>query len=140
MLWFHPVLQALTTLLALYVAFTGLNRFLTQHLQISRPFQWRIHVQLGKLAILLWFAGFVGGLMVARMTWSVNFITGRHYQTALIMLPLLIFGYLSGIIMDAHKKPRGLLSLLHAANNITLLGLALYQFWTGWAVLREYLL
>ncbi len=140
MLWFHPAIQALVTLLALYVFLLGLNRFLTQHFGIKRTFLWKRHVWLGKTVILLWFAGLVGGLLMARTAWSVNFITGRHYHVALIMLPLLIFGYLSGIIMDAHKKNRRFLPLLHALNNAALLILALYQFYTGWAVLKDFVL
>lgn len=140
MLWFHPILQLLTTLLALYVAFLGLNRFAAQHLKVKRTFLWKRHVALGKVAVLFWFAGFVGGLAVARMTWSVNFITGSHYQVALIMLPLMIFGYLSGVIMDASKQPRSTLPLLHAVNNMALLGMALYQVWSGWGVLKDFVL
>lgn len=138
MLWFHPVFQALTTLLAMYVAFLGVERFMAQHLRIKRLFRWKRHVQLGKIVILFWFAGLVGGLAIARITWSVNFVTGIHYKVALAMLPLMIFGYVSGSIMDTKKRPRNVLPLLHGINNAILLLLAIFQIRTGWGVLQDF--
>ena len=138
MLWFHPIFQVLTTLMALYVAYLGVERFVAQHLRIRRLFRWKRHVQLGKIVILFWFSGLVGGLVIARLTWSVNFVTGAHYKVALAMLPLMIFGYISGSIMDTKKKPRQVLPLLHGINNMVLLALAVSQLLTGWGVLQDF--
>lgn len=140
MLWIHPVLQALTTLIGLYVAYLGLQRFMAQHMGKSRPFLWKRHVTLGKVVLVLWTAGMVGGLAVARLKWQVNFVTGLHYQTALTMLPLILFGGLSGWYMDRHKAQRILLPLAHGVCNLAVVALALFQFRTGWQVIKDFIL
>ena len=65
-------------------------------------------------------------------------MTGTHGKTALVMLPLLLFGLISGIYMNQVKKKRRFLPLLHGANNLVVIILALSQIRTGWWVLNTY--
>lgn len=140
MLYFHPALQAATTLLGLFVAYLGLQRFVAQHMGRKLPFQWARHVSLGRIVLILWAAGLVGGLTVARLKWQVNFVTGLHYQTALAMVPLMLFGGVTGWYMDKHRARRTLLPLAHGVCNLVLLALALFQFRTGWQVIKDFIL
>jgi len=140
MLWFHPVLMTLATLTGVYAAYLGMERFLSRHLGMRTQFLWGRHVAVGRLALLLWLLGFFGGLIMARWAWQVNFVTGDHYETAFSMMPLLLVGGITGIYMDRRKAPRTLLPLLHGVCNLLLVGMALYQFRTGWDVIRNFLL
>lgn len=138
MLYFHPLFQALATLVGLYALILGVNRFRSNHLGQRAVFQWKRHVLVGRLVIGGWTLGMVGGLMMARMYWGATLITGPHWQTAFWMLPLLAFGYVSGEVMNRLKQPRTVLPLLHAINNVLLLALAIRQFFTGWQVLKDF--
>ncbi|WP_419785869.1 DUF4079 family protein [Pseudodesulfovibrio sp.] len=140
MLWFHPVLMTLTVLVMIYAAYLGVERFLSRHLGMRTQFLWKRHVLWGNAAIGLMLLGFFGGLGTARLAWGINFITGDHYEMALSMMPLLAAGWLSGNYMDRRKAARTVLPLLHGACNLLLLALALYQFTTGWDVIRNFVL
>ena len=140
MLLFHPLIQILATLLAVYVLWLGLQRFRSLHWHQRVAFKWRSHVKLGIVTLGLWLAGLFGGLIMARIWWQGFLITGTHGQTALIMLPLLLFGLFSGLYLDRRKKKRVVLPLLHGFNNLLLLILALYQAYTGWWVYSVYVL
>ncbi len=140
MLWFHPLLQAVATLLALHVAYLGMERFFGRHMSARRTFLWKRHVRLGLIVVLLWAGGMMGGLFMARMSWSTNFVTGSHYKVAFVMLPFMIFSLSSGLFMDKAKKKRTLLPLLHGASGLVLLGMAIYQVFSGWGVVQDFLL
>lgn len=140
MIWIHPVLQAFATMIGIYAAYLGLERFLSQHMGMRTQFLWKRHVTFGQIAIGLWLFGMIGGLTVARLKWQVNFVTGAHYQTALTMLPFMVFGALSGIYMDKKKARRKILPLAHAICNILLLAMAVYQIKTGWQVIQDFIL
>ncbi len=139
-LLFHPVIQALTTTLAGYVLWLGLQRFQSQHLHRKIAFKWKSHVTLGTVALGLWLAGLIGGLIMVKIWWGGILITGSHGKTALFMLPLILFGLFSGLYMDHRKKKRSALPLLHGLNNLLLLILALYQAYTGWWVYSVYVI
>ena len=140
MLWFHPVLMTVATLAGVYAAYLGMERFLSRHLGMRTQFLWKRHALFGQAAMLLWLLGFFGGLVMARWAWQMNFVTGDHYETAFAMLPLLVAGGASGIYMDRRKAPRTVLPLLHGACNLILVIMALYQFSTGWDVIRNFVL
>lgn len=140
MLWLHPVLMALTTLLAVYAAYLGVERFLSRHMGLRIPFRWKRHSLLGRAVVLLWLLGFLGGLAMTQWVWKASFITGDHYETALSMIPLLAVGGLTGLWMDRRKAPRTVLPLVHGVCNLLLLALAISQFSTGWDVIRDFLL
>lgn len=138
MLYVHPLLQSLATLLACYALVLGLRRFQSNHLKRRVAFKWKRHVLVGRLAIGMWMLGLMGGLSMARMYWGVSLVTGVHWQIAFWMMPLMAFGFLSGEVMNRLKRPRTVLPLLHALNNLLLLVLAVWQFRTGWQVLKDF--
>lgn len=140
MLWIHPVLQITATLFGIYAAYLGMERFLSQHMGMRTQFLWKRHVLIGQIAIAMWFFGMLGGLTMARLKWEVNFVTGHHYQTAFTMLPLMIFGFASGLYMDRRRARRKLLPLAHGIGNLLLLSMAFYQFRTGLKVIRDFIL
>ena len=140
MLLIHPVIQFLTTLLALYVFFTGIQRFRFLHLNQKAAFSWRRHVAVGISVIVLWVAGFIGGLMIVKQYWYTYFITGIHSKTALLMLPLMAFGLGTGLYMNRIRKKRKLLPLLHGINNLILLLLTFSQVISGWQVYQVFVL
>ena len=137
-LLFHPAIQLSATLLAGYVLWLGLRRFQSQHLHKKIAFKWKSHVTLGVMALVLWLAGLIGGLIMVRIWWRGFLITGNHGRTALLMVPLLLFGLISGLYMDRRKKKREVLPLLHGFNNLLLLILALSQIYTGLWVYSTY--
>ncbi|MCK5680156.1 DUF4079 family protein [bacterium] len=136
----HPVIQVLATLLAGYVLWLGVQRFQSRHWQRKIPFNWKAHVSVGGIALGLWLAGLFGGLAMVRVWWHGFLITGPHGKLALAMFPLLLFGLLSGLHMNRRKKKREFLPLLHGANNLLLIILALYQAYTGWMVYNVFVL
>lgn len=140
MLWVHPVLQLIATVFGIYAAYLGMERFLSQHLGMRTQFLWKRHVFVGRVALVLWMLGLMGGGMVARLKWQVNFVTGAHYQIAFAMVPFMVIGVLSGIYMDRRKAKRTFLPLLHGVCNVLALLLAFLQIRTGWQVIRDFVL
>jgi len=140
MVWIHPVLQFVATLIGLYAMYLGWVRFQAAHMGRKMVFPWKPHVKWGTVALGIWAAGSLLGLAVARLAWSSVFITGAHAWVGLLMVPLCAVGYLTGQRMDVVKKRRKLLPLVHGANNLLLVVLALWQLWTGIVVVRVYLL
>ncbi len=139
MIFIHPLLQAVATLLALYAAWLGFKRFRTRHLGGAGPFNWKRHVSIGIIAITIWFLGLLGGFAVVWFNTGKIMVTGLHYKVGLIMLPFMAFGLLTGLWMDRKKRNGTLLSLAHGLGNLVLLLLALFQEWTGFWVLNRIL-
>ena len=140
MLLVHPFWQATATLLALYTFWLGLNRARFNHLGQKAVFKWKSHVKAGLITLLGWLAGGLGGLVMVAVTWPVIGITGDHFRGAVVMAPLIGFGLVSGLYMNARKKKRSLLPLLHGFNNLVLVILALNQARTGWRVVSQFVL
>lgn len=140
MLLIHPFVQAGTTLLALYVFYLGLNRFMSLHLSRRTTFKWRSHVLLGEIVILVWLGGLAGGLYTVKSYWRAYLITGDHARVGLAMLPFLAFGLLSGLYLNRVKRKRKVLPFLHGLNNLTLIVLALVQAWLGVGVYQSFVL
>jgi uncharacterized membrane protein YozB (DUF420 family) len=138
-IFIHPILQAIATLIGLYVAWLGFSRFRGRHLGVSVGFNWKGHVRFGIVAMAVWFMGLLGGLGVVWMNTGKVLVTGLHYKVALAMLPLMAFGLWSGLVMDRKKKNGTLLSLAHGLCNLVLLLLALFQGGTGFWVLNRIL-
>jgi hypothetical protein len=138
MLLIHPFIQLTATLLVLLVLKQGFERFRSQHLKQRAVFKWKQHVYLGTLVMVLWWAGFVGGLAVVRNYWYAMFITGMHAKVGMVMLPFMLIGMLSGWIMHRRKQRRKVLPLIHGVNNLILVLLALFQIYNGWQVLNAF--
>lgn len=141
MLWIHPLVQLAMTLLALWVMEMGVRRFLFVHLgRRSVLFPWKRHVLWGKVVLVGWLAGLVAGVVAMRLSFGTWGITGAHYTVSAAMAALIGTGYASGHLLDRVKKRRKYLHVFHGLNNAALLALALYQGWTGWALVGMFLL
>ena len=140
MLFLHPTAQFVSTILAIYVIYTGIQRFRMHHLHTRVTFHWKRHVSLGIVVLLLWVIGLVGGFMVTRSFWYTTFITGLHAKIAVVMCPLIGIGFATGFYMNRVKKKRMLLPLIHGGNNTILFLLAIYQIYIGWQVLQKFVL
>jgi hypothetical protein len=57
-------------------------------------------------------------LAVVYWSWRTVLMTGTHGQIAMLLLPLLVFGLISGIFMHRFKKKRTVLPLIHGLNNL----------------------
>ena len=139
MLWIHPAIQILATLLALAALRLGLKRFTALHLGGRALFPWRTHVRLGLAAASLWLMGFVGGSMMARWLFGQAFAT-PHGRLALVMLPLVLAGAGTGLYMHRNRARRRTLPLVHAALNLAALACAAVLAASGSALVRANLL
>ena len=139
MLLIHPIIQIVATLIAFYSLFLGFSRFRTLHLGKRGVFAWNRHVLVGKTALLLWTAGLFGGAAVTWLNTGSAFNPTPHANTALAMLPLIAFGFFTGVYMDKHKTQRKLLPMLHGLGNVVLLVLAGSQFFTGSRIVQAIL-
>lgn len=140
MLYLHPAVQFASTVLAIYVIYTGIQRFRSHHLHTRAAFNWKRHVSLGIVVLLLWSIGLGGGFVVTRNVWYTTFITGLHAKIAVAMCPLIVIGFATGFYMNRAKKKRILLPLMHGLNNTILFILAIYQLYSGWQVLQKFVL
>lgn len=140
MLYLHPAVQLASTMLAIYVIYTGIHRFRSLHLHTRTIFNWKRHVWLGMLVLLLWSIGLIAGFVVTRNVWYTNYITGAHAKVAVLMCPLIAFGFATGFYLNRFKKKRKLLPLLHGLNNTCLFLLAMYQVYSGWLVMQKFVL
>ena len=140
MLLIHPIIQLMAGLLALFVLYLGVQRFRVLHLRHKTAFRWKLHVALGEACLGVWLVGMLAGFVMVYIYWHGILITGMHGKTALVMLPFLIFGLLSGIYMNRKKKKRRLLPIIHALNNLLVLVLASIQVTNGWPFFRALIL
>ena len=140
MLWFHPLLQALATLLALYVGLLGLIRFRANHLGRKAVFPWKRHVKLGIAVYALWTLGLIGGFIVTASSQAGIFAFEDHAETGLVMLGWMAAGLATGLFMDRSKAKRTYLPLAHGIINLVLLYLAVEQAITGIRIIRYWVL
>ncbi len=136
MLVIHPIIQFLAILLALYVFYLGLQRFRFLHLHQRVVFRWKRHVALGEIALGVLLAGMLGGMAMVYAYWHRVITTGIHAKIALVMVPFMIFGLVSGLYMNRKKKQRSILALVHGLNNLAVLLMALSQVVSGSWVYR----
>lgn len=136
MLLIHPMVQAAGILLVLAAALSGVQRFRSLHLHQQTSFPWRRHVLLGKAAFFTLLAGAGLGLGMVRYHWDQNLMTMGHGKTGLVILPLLVFGIVSGLLLDAKKAKGTVLKVHHGVNNTLVLLLVLNQLRTGLRVYR----
>jgi len=136
----HPIVQFLAILLALYVFYLGLRRFRFLHLHHKVVFRWKRHVALGGIALGVLLAGMLGGMAVVYIYRHGVFLTGIHGEVALVMVPFMIFGLVSGLYMNRKKKQRRILPFIHGLNNLAVLVMALSQIVSGSWVYRAFVL
>jgi hypothetical protein len=139
-LWIHPIAQALTALLALYVLRLGLSRLASRHLGKHTVFQWNRHVMLGKVVVAVWGLGALGGLSVTYLTYGKIFTESLHFRIGMLMLPVLLITWLTGTRLDRRRNQSNVLPVVHLLNNILLLCLAAVQLVTGLGIVQSALL
>lgn len=132
----HPAVQLMAIVVTLYVFYLGVQRFRFFHLHHKTVFRWKRHVALGGIALFLLLAGMVGGMAVVYLYWRRLLIMGAHSTVALVMVPIIIFGIVSGLYMSRRRENGKLLSLVHGLNNLAILVLALAQVVSGLMVFR----
>ena len=140
MFYIHPVLQIIAILLSLYVYYLGFQRFRSAHLKQQAAFNWKRHMRLGITTLTVLLAGIAIGLTVVRISWHGFMVTGTHGQIGVTLIPVIMFGLISGLFMNKAKKKRTVLPLLHGINNTVLLLLALTQTATGGKIIRQFVL
>lgn len=140
MLLIHPVLQFLSTLVAIYALFLGINRFRFLHFHQKAIFKWKRHVFIGTVSLILLLSGMFGGMTLVYLYWHSFLMTGVHGLTGLVMMPLILFGLISGYYMNRVKKKRIILPLMHGINNLIVIILAVRQIESGWRVYTTYVL
>ena len=140
LLWIHPIVQSLTALLALYVLWMGLSRFASRHLGKSTVFQWKRHVMLGKVVVVVWALGALGGLIMTYMSYGKVFTESLHFRVGMIMLAVLLVTWVTGSRLDRRRDRSNVLPVVHLVNNILLLILAAVQGVTGLGIVQNALL
>ena len=134
MLFFHPVFQLAALGLSLYVPVLGCRRFVNVHFGRNVQYARKRHARLGILNLAMWLTGAAGGMVVVKLYRHANFITGLHWQVALAMLPLMLFGFCSGLYLYRTPGKKAVLPLLHGLNNLVLIFMAMSQIASGWWV------
>ena len=140
LLWIHPIVQALTALLALYVLRLGLSRFASRHLGKTTVFQWNRHVMFGKVVVAVWALGALGGLTVTYLTYGKIFTGSLHFRIGMIMFPVLLITSLTGRRLARRRDQSNILPVVHLVNNVILLILAAIQVYTGLGIVQNALL
>jgi hypothetical protein len=140
LLWIHPIAQALTALLALYVLRLGLSRFASRHLGKGTVFQWNRHVMLGKVVVAVWALGAIGGMSVTYLTYGKLFTQSLHFRIGIVILPVLLITWLTGTRLNHRRNQSNILPVVHLVNNILLLVLAGSQVVTGLHIVKIALL
>jgi len=138
MLLIHPGIQLSAFVLALYAFYLGLKRFRFNHLHMQTAFPWKRHVILGLISLTALLFGMIMGMIMVYTHWQGFLMTGAHGKTAVILVPFILFGVISGLYMNARKKKRKTLPLMHGINNLIILCLALSQAFTGWEILKTF--
>ncbi|MDD4731494.1 MAG: DUF4079 domain-containing protein [Desulfovibrio sp.] len=138
MLWVHPSIQLLATILAMYVLRLGWKRFCSAHLGIKCLFRWKDHVQWGQFTLGLWAGGLLLGLWAAHWEWSVYGLTGTHFWVGLAMGAVIPVSFLTGLRMDSIKKRRTIMPLVHAGAGFLLMALAAVELITGLVILSRF--
>lgn len=127
----HPIVQSIAILLAFYAAYLGLPRTLSLHFGKRTRFNRQRHVVLGSLALVILLGGIAGGMIMVGFYFHKPILTGMHGKAALVALPFLLFGLVSGFYMYLKPQPRKALPALHAINNLLVLFFTLMQVYTG---------
>ncbi len=138
LLYVHPILQLLALALGLWALVLAWPRFVTIHLKSKRIFRRRRHILLGEFCLGGFILGMIGGLAMVRLQGKAWLATGEHAWGGLILLPLALFGLISGLYLAGSPAQRKVLPLLHGLGNLLVLGLAFYQAHTGRQVIANF--
>ena len=136
MLLIHPTIQAIAILLASFAFLTGLQRFRAFHLKQKVIFPWKRHVLIGRIALALLLFGLILGFAMVRLHWGHNLMTFGHGKMALVIIPFILYGILSGHALSRKGHHQAALRILHGLNNTLLLILLFIQARFGIEVYR----
>lgn len=139
-LWVHPVLMQGTIVVGWFVLYLGLLRASILHFNQKTDFAWKRHVALGIGVFGMFLGGMAAGSLVVFWRFDQVYLFSQHANMALILIPFILFGLVSGLYLDRVKRKRIILPLLHGLNNIVVLLLAGRQMWTGWRIVQGILL
>lgn len=126
--------------LSFYVVYLAWARIKTVHLGRRAVFRWKRHVFTGSVVLLVLLLGLIGGVIIIDELTARAPVTPWHAVLAVIILVLIVFGLGTGAYMNWVKKKRRTLPVLHGAGNLLLVVLALFQIWTGWHLIKAFLL
>jgi hypothetical protein len=133
----HPVVQLTAILLGYYAAYLGIQRLQGLHFGRQVKFQRDRHVWIGAISLLTMLGGFAGGWIIASYflhdheAQAAHEVMVLHATIALILLPCMVFGIVTGLYLFLKPLKRTVLPAVHAINNFILLVLALAQIYTG---------
>lgn len=133
----HPVVQLTAILLGYYAAYLGIQRMQGLHFGRQVKFQRDRHVWIGAISLLTMLGGFAGGWIIASRflhdheAQVAHAAMGLHATIALVLLPCMVFGIVTGLYLYLKPLRRTVLPAVHAINNFILLVLALAQIYTG---------
>lgn len=139
MMWLHPVLQAIGLGLACWTFFMGIQRFRFQHLGHKVAFAWKTHVVFGKIVHAVWLFGIGAGLLAAKVQWGMINLTGTHFIVGIGLVPLIVVGLGTGLMLQKPKGKRTRLALLHGITNTFAFGFAMFQLYSGIEVVQLFL-
>lgn len=140
LLWMHPIFQSLVAGLAVYVLWLGLARAASRHFGRKTVFKWQRHVLLGKVVVVAWGLGALGGVAMTYLHFGKIYPESLHFRIGLVMLVLLVVAWLTGTRMDRERNQSDMLPLVHLVNNVLLMILAVVQLVTGVGIVRGVLL
>lgn len=129
----HPVFQLTAILLGCYAGYLGIQRTRSLHFGQAVRFQRNRHVLVGAVSLLTMLGGLVGGYIMASrfLQQHDHEVMGLHENMALILLPLMVIGIVSGFFLYLKPAKRTVLPAVHALNNFILLILTVAQIYTG---------
>jgi len=131
----HPAAQLGAILLAFYAAYLGFQRTRSLHYNKQTKFLRQRHAVAGFIGLSSMVGGTAAGVyMVER--YLLNPAMELHEAAAMVLLPLGLFGIISGLFLYFKPGPRKYLPAIHGINNAIVLCLALAQIVTG---IRAYL-
>ena len=135
----HPAAQLGAILLAFYAAYLGFQRTKSLHYNKQTQFLRKRHAIAGFIGLSSMVGGIAAGvLMVDR--YLLNPDMGLHIAVAMILLPLGLFGIISGLLLYFNPRKRKFLPVIHGINNLIVLFLALGQIITGTIAYLRYVL
>lgn len=123
----HPALQCVATLASLLALWTGVQRFRSCHLHQKVLFPWKKHVRFGMIALLGWLLGSIVLVIFVDLTRGWDFPSYPHGQIGLAMVPLILIGLASGLVLNKTKKNYRPLMIVHGLINTVLVVVAVYQ-------------
>ena len=140
LLWIHPIFQGLIAVLAVYVLWLGLTRAASRHFGRKTTFPRQRHVLLGKVVVVAWGLGALGGVTMTYLHFGKIYPESLHFRIGLVMVVLLVIAWMTGTRMDRQRNQSNVLPVVHLVNNALLMILAVVQLVTGIGIVRGVLL